>query len=109
MPLVDELFISVVRAEVQGFDTFNEMYMEASYFGPVIKEVLNGQCYDYQLQDGYLFKGTQFSNCAFQSALLEKRLLLNNTLWDTLAVTKALHWWRVSTFGPNLNGTLLEM
>nr|GEY62317.1 heparanase-like protein 3 [Tanacetum cinerariifolium] len=47
-------------------------------------------------------------DCAFQIALREKRLLLNSTPWDTLAVTKALRWWRASTFGPNLNETLLD-
>nr|GEV25963.1 putative reverse transcriptase domain-containing protein [Tanacetum cinerariifolium] len=48
-----------VRAEIQGLDTFKEMYTEDSYFGPVMQEVLNGQRCDYQLQDGFLFKGTR--------------------------------------------------
>ncbi|GKC22158.1 putative CCCH-type zinc finger family protein [Tanacetum coccineum] len=52
-------YLSVMRAEVQGFDTFKEMYTEDTYFGPVMQEVLSGQCYDYQVQDGFLFKGMQ--------------------------------------------------
>nr|GFB44330.1 DNA/RNA polymerases superfamily protein [Tanacetum cinerariifolium] len=36
-------YLSVVRAEIQGLDTFKEMYIEDSYFGPAMQEVLNGQ------------------------------------------------------------------
>ncbi|GKE24193.1 putative pol3-like reverse transcriptase, partial [Tanacetum coccineum] len=35
--------LSVMRAEVQGFDTFKEMYSEDAYFGPVMQEVLREQ------------------------------------------------------------------
>ncbi|GJX76150.1 putative CCCH-type zinc finger family protein [Tanacetum coccineum] len=52
-------YLSVMRAEVQGFDTFKEMYSEDTYFGQVMQEVLSGQCYYYQVQDSFLFKGMQ--------------------------------------------------
>ncbi|GJR66148.1 putative CCCH-type zinc finger family protein [Tanacetum coccineum] len=62
--------LSVMRAEVKGFDTFKEMYSEDAYFGPVMQEVLRGQRYDYQVQDGLLFKGPQL--CIPDCSLKEK-------------------------------------
>lgn len=55
---------------MQGFDTFKEMYSEDTYFGPVMQEVLSGQRYDYQVQDGFLFKGLQL--CIPDCSLREK-------------------------------------
>nr|GEW93036.1 hypothetical protein [Tanacetum cinerariifolium] len=63
-------YLSIIRAEVQGFDNFKEMYSEDAYFRPVMQEVLSGQRYDYQVQDGFLFKGMQL--CIPDCSLREK-------------------------------------
>ncbi|GJR22274.1 putative CCCH-type zinc finger family protein [Tanacetum coccineum] len=63
-------YLSIMRAEVQGFDVFKELYLEDNYFGPIMQEVQKGQRYDYQIQDGFLFKGLLL--CIPDCSLLEK-------------------------------------
>ncbi|GJS63516.1 putative CCCH-type zinc finger family protein, partial [Tanacetum coccineum] len=71
-------YLSVMRAEVQGFDTFKEMYSEDTYFGLVMQVVLSGQRYNYQVQDGSLFKRMQL--CILDCSLREKVVLKLHSL-----------------------------
>ncbi|GJY59007.1 putative reverse transcriptase domain-containing protein [Tanacetum coccineum] len=73
-------YLSVMRAEVQGFDTFKEMYSEDTYFGPIMQEVLSGQCYDYQVQDGFLCKGMQLCipDCSLREKVVAEQHILGH-------------------------------
>ncbi|GKE39171.1 putative CCCH-type zinc finger family protein [Tanacetum coccineum] len=71
-------YLSIMRAEVQGFDVFKKLYLEDNYFGPIMQEVQKGQRYDYQIQDGFLFKGLLL--CIPNCSLLEKIVAELHTL-----------------------------
>nr|GEU53554.1 transposon Ty3-I Gag-Pol polyprotein isoform X1 [Tanacetum cinerariifolium] len=86
----------VVRAEIQGLDTFKEMYTEDSYFGHVMQEVLNGQRYDYQLQDGFLFKGTRLCipDCSSREKVVAEQHALGHFGRDkSIALVESKYFW----------------
>ncbi|KAG5527003.1 hypothetical protein RHGRI_028065 [Rhododendron griersonianum] len=48
-----------MRAKVLGFDLFRELLPNDPYFGPIMRDVEAGNRADYQMHDGFLFKGNQ--------------------------------------------------
>nr|GEX19579.1 RNA-directed DNA polymerase, eukaryota [Tanacetum cinerariifolium] len=78
IPRLDDMLDQFAGSKVQGLDTIKEMHTKGSYFGPVMQEVLNGQRYDYQLQDGFLFKGTRL--CITDCSLTEKAVAEQHAL-----------------------------
>lgn len=51
--------VTVMRAEILECDTFKELYMNDEYFGPVMQAAVAGECNDYSIKEGFLFKGSQ--------------------------------------------------
>ncbi|GJZ32922.1 putative CCCH-type zinc finger family protein [Tanacetum coccineum] len=89
-------YLSVMRAEVQGFDTFKEMYSEDTYFGPIMQEVLSGQCYDYQVQDGFLCKGMQLCipDCSLREKVVAEQHILGHFGRDkSIALVEGKYFW----------------
>ncbi|GKB15241.1 putative CCCH-type zinc finger family protein [Tanacetum coccineum] len=88
--------LSVMRAEAQGFDTFKEMYSEDAYFGRVKQEVLSGQRYDYQVQDGFLFKGLQLCipDCSLKEKIVAELHALGHFGRDkSIALVERKYFW----------------
>lgn len=54
-------FLTEMRVEIAGFDTFKELYLDDKFFGPIFQAIL---------QDGFLFKGLQL--CIPECSLREK-------------------------------------
>lgn len=53
------LFLKEMRVDIVGFDTYKELYADGKFFGPILQTILQGEHFDYQLQEGFLFKGLQ--------------------------------------------------
>ncbi|GKA30594.1 putative CCCH-type zinc finger family protein [Tanacetum coccineum] len=72
------------------------MYLEDRYFGPVMQEVLKGQCYDYQIQDGFLFKGRRLCilECSLRGKVVVKQYALGHFGRDkSIALVERKYSW----------------
>ncbi|GKA95914.1 putative CCCH-type zinc finger family protein [Tanacetum coccineum] len=72
------------------------MYMEDNYFGPVMQEVLNGKRYEYQLQNGFLFKGTRlcFPDCSLRKKFVPEQHTLGHFGHDkSIALVESKYFW----------------
>nr|GEV36717.1 putative reverse transcriptase domain-containing protein [Tanacetum cinerariifolium] len=89
-------YLSVMRAEVQGFNTFKEMYSEDTYFGHVMHKVLSGQHYDYQVKDGFLIKGMQLCipNCSLREKVAAELHSLGHFGLDkSIVLVESKYFW----------------
>nr|GEX77372.1 hypothetical protein [Tanacetum cinerariifolium] len=89
-------YLSVMRAEVQGFDNFKEMYSEDAYFRHIMHEVLSGKRYDYQVQDGFLFKGMQLCtpNCSLREKVVAELHSLGHIGRDkSIVLVESKYFW----------------
>ncbi|GKF70300.1 putative CCCH-type zinc finger family protein [Tanacetum coccineum] len=72
------------------------MYTGDSYFGPVMQEVLNGQRYDYQLQDDFLFKGTRLCipDCSSREKVVAEQHALGHFGREkSIALVESKYFW----------------
>ena len=49
--------LSIMKIQVIGFESFKDLYVTDSQFGPILQEVLDGPHDDYSITDGFLFRG----------------------------------------------------
>lgn len=53
--------LTTMHNSVSGFSSFGELYVTDPYFARIWAEVQNGLHKDFMLQDGFLFKGTNYA------------------------------------------------
>lgn len=68
------ILLTTMRANVVGFDTFNELYAEDPSFEKIYVEVTTGERNDYVLLNGYIFCGLQLcvSDCSLREQILRE-------------------------------------
>ncbi|XP_017255857.2 transposon Ty3-I Gag-Pol polyprotein isoform X1 [Daucus carota subsp. sativus] len=89
-------FLTEMRVEVEGFDTFKDLYADDKFFGPIFQAILQGEHSEYQLQEGFLFKGLQL--CIPECSLREKIVMEKHALGHfgrdkTVALIENKYFW----------------
>nr|GEV25964.1 DNA/RNA polymerases superfamily protein [Tanacetum cinerariifolium] len=81
------------------------MYLEDRYFGVVLQEVLKGQCYDYQNQDEFLFKGTRLciAECSLREKVIVEQHALGHFSRDKSIALVERYKWKPKSGKENVN------
>lgn len=107
------LQLTEMRASVDGFDDFRELYLTDPYFGDVLQRVQSGTENHFHLQDGFLFRNSALCipECSLRLRLIQElhsmghvcrdrsmELLLSRYFWPTARKEMARYVARCHTF-----------
>lgn len=85
--------LTVNKVEMQGFNTFKELYFYDKYFGPIIQAITTGQCDNYCVHNG---KGLQLcvSDCSLNEKIIIEQHALGHFGHDkSIALMEAKYFW----------------